>query len=136
MNEPQPSDGMERGPYYDSDFEESDLELSESEESDSERAFVVDADLDDCDAEENTNSQQFKVPVNVFLYDFCHLPVYNASQNVDDEAIREEGHTDNERENEDEEADDHHSEFSVHDPTVHWKKMKPHLGERYAKLPT
>ncbi|KAL4571792.1 hypothetical protein LXL04_018557 [Taraxacum kok-saghyz] len=132
MNEPQPSDGMERGPYYDSDFEESDLELSE--ESEDERAFVVDADLDDCDAEENTNSEQFKVPVDAFLYDFCHLPDYNARQNVDDEAIREEGHTDNERENEDEEADDHHSEFSVHDPTVHWKKMKPHLGERYGNI--
>ncbi|KAL4581754.1 hypothetical protein LXL04_006282 [Taraxacum kok-saghyz] len=132
MNEPQPSDGMERGPYYDSDFEESDLELSE--ESEDERAFVVDADLDDCDAEENTNSQQFKVPVDAFFYDFCHLPIYNARQNVDDDAIREEGHTDNERENEDEEDDDHHSEFSVHDPTVHWKKMKPHLGERYGNI--
>ncbi|KAL4581654.1 hypothetical protein LXL04_006180 [Taraxacum kok-saghyz] len=134
MNEPQPSDGMERGPYYDSDFEESDLELSESEESNYEMASVVDVDLDDCDAEENTNSQHFKVPVDAFLYDFCHPPVYNARENVDDEAIREEDHTDNERKDEDEEAAEHHSECNFHDPTIHWKKMKPHLGERYANI--
>lgn len=37
-----------------------------------------------------------KVPFDAFLYDFCYIPIYNERKNVDDEAIREEGHTNNE----------------------------------------
>ncbi|CAH1425670.1 unnamed protein product [Lactuca virosa] len=97
----QPSDEMEKGPYYDSDFEESELE-SESE-SESERAFVVDEELGDYDRE-----------------------------NVDDEGTREEGHSDNEIEDDEDEVDQKPTKYSVHDPSDHCKKMKPHLGEKYA----
>ncbi|KAL4562220.1 hypothetical protein LXL04_034418 [Taraxacum kok-saghyz] len=46
------------------------------------------------------------------------------------EAIREEGLSDNEWENS---GDDHgDKEYGVHDPSVHWKQMKPHIGERFA----
>ncbi|CAH1452953.1 unnamed protein product [Lactuca virosa] len=126
----QPSDEMEKGPYYDSDFEESELE-SESE-SESEGAFVVDEELGDCDADEHTTFPQLKVPFDAFLYDFCNVSVYNKRENVDDEVIREEGHSDNEIEDDKDEVDQDPTKFSVHDPSVCWKKMKQHLGEKYA----
>ncbi|XP_023741187.1 uncharacterized protein LOC111889284 [Lactuca sativa] len=84
------SDEMEKGPYYDSDFEESELESESYNES--ERAFVVDDEL----------------------------------------VIREEGQSDNESEDDEDEVDQKPTKYSVHDPSVHWKKMKPHLGEKYA----
>ncbi|CAH1413266.1 unnamed protein product [Lactuca virosa] len=120
----QPSDEMEKGPYYDSDFEESELE-SESE-SESERAFVVDEELGDYDANEHTT-----FPFDAFLYDLCNVPVYNKRENVDDEVIREEGHSDKEIEDDEDEVDQKPTKYSVHDPSVHWKKMKPHLGENW-----
>nr|KAJ0207769.1 hypothetical protein LSAT_V11C500254770 [Lactuca sativa] len=126
----QPFDEMGKGPYYDSDFEESELE-SESE-SESERAFVVDEELGDYDANEHTTFPQLKVPFDAFLYDFCNVPVYSKRENVDDEVIREEGHSDNEIEDEEDEIDQKPTKYSVHDPSVHWKKMKPHFGEKYA----
>nr|KAJ0213062.1 hypothetical protein LSAT_V11C400179330 [Lactuca sativa] len=67
----------------------------------------------------------------MMLYDFCNVPVYNERENVDDEVIREEGLSDNEIEDDEDEVDQDPTQFSVHDPSVHWKKMEPHLGEKF-----
>ncbi|KAL4590942.1 hypothetical protein LXL04_003889 [Taraxacum kok-saghyz] len=47
------------------------------------------------------------------------------------EAIREEGLNDNDNEWEDSDDDHGDKEYGVHDPSVHCKQMKPHLGERF-----
>nr|KAJ0204044.1 hypothetical protein LSAT_V11C500278210 [Lactuca sativa] len=110
----EPSEEMENGPYYDSDFEESELE-SESE-SESEGAFVVNEELGDCDADEHTTFPQLKVAFDAFFYDLCNVPIYNKMENVDDEVIREKGHSDNEIEDDEDEVDEDPTKFSVYDP--------------------
>lgn len=60
-----------------------------------------------------------KIPFDVFLYNLCHLPVYNERENVDDEAIREEFHIDNEKEEEEDEVVQDLTQFSVLDPYVY-----------------
>nr|KAJ0207775.1 hypothetical protein LSAT_V11C500254240 [Lactuca sativa] len=95
-------------------------------------AFDVDEELGDCDTDEHTTFPQLKVPFDAFLYDFCNVHVYNRRGNVDDEINREEGHSDNEIKDDEDEVNQDPTKFSVHDPSVHWKKMKPHLGEKYA----
>lgn len=103
MRKAQSSDGMERGPYYYSDFNES--EFDSKLESKSERVFAVDEELNDYDADEYTSSQHFKVPFDAFLYDFYSFHVYNERENVDDKVTREKGHSNNEMEDEEDEVD-------------------------------
>ena len=91
---------------------------------------MVDPDLDDSDVE--ASSSQPKTDVHdAFLYDFCHIPERN--DNIDDEEIKEDGvgldTAELDRESDDEVEP---IEYGMHDPNVDWKKMKPHLGERFA----
>ena len=113
---------------YDSDFEQSDFEDGSS--TSSERGFVVDEELEDSDPDDVVS---FKLPTDAFLYDFCHPPLPKDKKILEDELIKEEGIGG--RENEaDAWEDDEPRTFSVHDPSVHWKKMKPHLGERFCNI--
>ena len=129
MDDPESEASKIHREYYEGETEDSEDIESEEESSEDEKAFVVDAELDDCDAEEGS-SQQGKLPFDAFLYDICNPPFYNDTETQDGEAIREEGLSDNEWEDSDDDHGD--KEYGVHDPSVHWKLMKPHLGERFA----
>ncbi|KAL4557112.1 hypothetical protein LXL04_035282 [Taraxacum kok-saghyz] len=90
MDKAAPSDKYDvdpRGPSYDSDFEVSDFEGDTSSVSE-ESGFVVDPDLDDSDVEAN-NSQPRNDVHDTLLYDFRYIPERN--DNIEDEAIKEDG---------------------------------------------
>ena len=92
------------------------------------------ADFDD--GENGSTANQFRRPYDAFLYDICNEPPYKetpVTENVDDEAIRREGQSDDERDGE-VEIPVVKIKYSVHDPTVHWKKMQPHYCERYGSF--
>ncbi|KAL4581726.1 hypothetical protein LXL04_006253 [Taraxacum kok-saghyz] len=76
----------DRGPMYDSDFEQSDFEDGSS--TPSERGFVVDEELEDSDLDDVVS---FKLPTDAFLYDLCHSPLPKDKKILEDELIKEEG---------------------------------------------
>lgn len=109
---------------------------SESSTDSEDRAFVVDEDLHDSDGDEATGSRQFNITNDAFLYEFCNTPVSKEKRKVGDEAIKEDGISDNEaildKGGLEDEADEGGSQYGLHDPKTHWKKMKPHFAERFA----
>jgi len=89
---------------------------------------VVDKGLDDSDVEE-TNSQRKDVVFDHFLYDFCD--VRTSKVKVQDDVSKEEGKSAKVEDDRDL-GDVPATQYGMHDPSVHWKKMKPHFGERFS----
>ncbi|KAI3495699.1 hypothetical protein L1887_38045 [Cichorium endivia] len=116
--------------YYASDFKESEWEGETSSELD-EHAFVVDQGLAYSD-EEEFSSQNMNVVYDAFLYDFYHVP--ERKDKIEDKVIKEDGTSDNEgsldRDSNDESGEGP-TQYGMYDPSIDWKKMKPHLMEKF-----
>ncbi|KAL4583460.1 hypothetical protein LXL04_008033 [Taraxacum kok-saghyz] len=64
----------------------------------SKRGFVVDGELDECDQEDGVSSQNLKLTIDAFTYDFFHPHGPKDKRKWEDEVIKKEGITGNENE--------------------------------------